>query len=97
VRGRGGWLTLAAFLAVTAAVVIMPAERSGWDWGGVLSFLAAFAVTVAIYSLFTLGLNVQWGYAGVFNFGVVAFFMLGAYAAAAFTTCLLYTSDAADE
>ncbi|GBD13529.1 hypothetical protein HRbin24_01560 [bacterium HR24] len=84
-RRPGRWVTLLAFLAVTAAVVIMPAERSGWDWGGVLSFLTAFATTVAIYSLFTLGLNVQWGYAGVFNFGVVAFFMLGAYTAAAFT------------
>lgn len=84
-RQPGRWATLFAFLAVTAAVVIMPAERSGWDWGGVLNFLTAFATTVAIYSLFTLGLNVQWGYAGVFNFGVVAFFMLGAYTAAVFT------------
>src|SRR5439155_13387531 len=33
----------------------------------------------------TLGLNVQWGYSGVFNFGVLGFFMLGAYTAAIVT------------
>lgn len=72
-------------LAMTAAVVIMPAERSGWDVGGTVSFLAVFATTVAIFGIFTLGLNVQWGYAGVFNFGVAAFFLVGAYTAAVFT------------
>jgi len=82
---RGRYLTILAVLAVTAAVVIMPAERSGWDWQGVASFLTAFLTTVAIYGLFTLGLNVQWGYTGVFNFGVAAFFMVGAYTAAIFT------------
>ncbi len=81
----GRYLTLFTVLAVTAAVVIMPAERSGWDWEGVASFLTAFLTTVAIYGLFCLGLNVQWGYTGVFNFGVAAFFMVGAYTAAIFT------------
>lgn len=81
----GRLVTLLAFLLVTAALVIMPAERSGWDAAGVISFLTTFATTVAIYGLFVLGLNVQWGYAGVFNFGVAAFFLVGAYTAAIFT------------
>ena len=40
---------------------------------------------MAIYAVFVLALNVQWGYTGVFNFGVAAFFMVGAYTAAIFT------------
>ena len=78
-------LTPLTFLVITAAVVIMPAERSGWDLGGVISFLTFFATFVAIYAIFALGLNVQWGYTGVFNFGVMAFFLVGANAAAIIT------------
>lgn len=73
------------FLAVTAAVIALPAERSGWALGGVASFIIAFLTTVAIFGLMSLALNVQWGYAGVFNFGIAAFFMVGAYTAAIFT------------
>jgi branched-chain amino acid transport system permease protein len=78
-------ITPLAVLAITAAVVLMPAERSNWDVNGVISFLTFFATFVAIYGIFTLGLNVQWGYTGVFNFGVMAFFLVGANAAAIIT------------
>jgi branched-chain amino acid transport system permease protein len=50
---------------------------------------ASFAVTVAtlacIYGLLTVGLNVHYGYTGLINFGHVAFFAAGAYAAAIVT------------
>jgi branched-chain amino acid transport system permease protein len=78
-------LTPLALLVITAAVVLMPAERSGWDINGVINFLAFFATFVAIYGIFALGLNVQWGYTGVFNFGVMAFFLVGANTAAIIT------------
>ena len=78
-------VTPLAFLAVTAAIVIMPAERSGWNFDGTISFLAFFATFVAIFSIFSIGLNVQWGYTGIFNFGVMAFFLVGANAAAIIT------------
>ena len=81
----GRLLTPATVLLLTAALIIMPAERSGWDIGGVINFLTFFATFVAIYSLFTLGLNVQWGYTGIFNFGVMAFFLVGANVAAIIT------------
>ena len=84
IRGRH-LVTPLAIIAVTAAVVIMPAERSGWNFGGTISFLAFFATFVAIFAIFTLGLNVQWGYTGIFNFGVMAFFLVGANAAAIIT------------
>ncbi len=35
-----------------------------------------------IYALLALGLNLQYGYTGLINFGVVAFFAIGAYASA---------------
>jgi len=43
--------------------------------------VALFSVSL-IYVLFALGLNLQWGYAGLLNFGHVAFFGIGAYASA---------------
>jgi branched-chain amino acid transport system permease protein len=52
------------------------------DLGGAFSFFVLFLTFVVIYSVFTLGLNTQWGYAGVFNFGILAFFMVGAYTTA---------------
>jgi len=50
-----------------------------------LSFVVGFAVVATIYAVFSLGLNVHWGYTGLFNFGVAAFFSLGAYTAALVT------------
>ncbi len=75
---------------ITAGVLLIPYERSpgtfpNGDIGGTLHFFVAFLTAVAIYSIFTLGLNIQWGYSGVFNFGVLGFFMLGAYTAAIVT------------
>jgi branched-chain amino acid transport system permease protein len=82
----GRLITPVAFLAITAAIVIMPAERSGWEFrDAVIPFLAFFATFVAIYAIFSIGLNVQWGYTGVLNFGVMAFFLVGANAAAIIT------------
>lgn len=37
-------------------------------------------VSAITYALIALGLNVQWGYGGQFNFGVMGFLMLGGYA-----------------
>ena len=50
-----------------------------------VEFLTGFAVLVGIYAVFALGLNIQWGYTGLFNIGVAGFFALGAYAAALLT------------
>ena len=85
VRERLRWgrlITPLTFLVITFFVIFMPAERSGWDLGSTIRFLAFFATFVAIYGLLSLGLNVQWGYTGVFNFGIMAFFLVGANAAA---------------
>ncbi len=45
-------------------------------------FVLLLMVTVLLYSVATLGLNVQFGYAGVVNFAGAAFFGIGAYTSA---------------
>ena len=52
----------------------------------IIYFLAGFGILAGIYGVFTLGLNVHWGYTGLFNIGVAGFFALGAYTAALLTT-----------
>jgi neutral amino acid transport system permease protein len=49
-----------------------------------VGYLVFLTIYVGLYSLFALGLNLQWGYAGLINFGHVAFMTVGAY-----TTVLL--------
>src|SRR5262249_49405749 len=43
-------------------------------------------ITVLLYSVATLGLNVQFGYAGVLNFAGASFFGIGAYTSAVLNT-----------
>ena len=52
---------------------------------GGLNWTVGFLTTVAILAILALGLNIQWGYTGTINFGVVAFFMVGAYTSAVLT------------
>ncbi|WP_013323740.1 branched-chain amino acid ABC transporter permease [Gloeothece verrucosa] len=47
-----------------------------------VEYLVTLINSAAIYSLFALGLNLQWGFSGLINFGHVAFMTLGAYATA---------------
>jgi branched-chain amino acid transport system permease protein len=48
----------------------------------VIPYLTAIATLVGVRALLTLGLNVQWGLAGLVNLGAVAFFGVGAYTSA---------------
>ena len=52
---------------------------------GVLSFVVFFLVYASFYALCSLGLNLQWGFTGLFNVGIVGFFAIGAYACALIT------------
>lgn len=49
---------------------------------GIVSYLCFFLTVAAIYAVATLGLNLQWGSAGLFNVGVAGFVAVGAYASA---------------
>ncbi|MGQ7845853.1 branched-chain amino acid ABC transporter permease [Granulosicoccus sp. 3-233] len=46
---------------------------------GIISYLAFFLTIALIMAIAVLGLNLQWGYTGLFNGGIVAFFGAGAY------------------
>jgi len=56
------------------------------DLGFVLtqSITQAIGVTAIIYLLATMGLNIQFGYTGLLNFGQIAFVAIGAYAIGVF-------------
>jgi ABC-type branched-subunit amino acid transport system permease subunit len=49
-------------------------------------FVLLLMTTVLLYSVATLGLNVQFGYAGVLNFAGASFFGIGAYTSAVLNT-----------
>jgi neutral amino acid transport system permease protein len=49
-----------------------------------IGYLVFLTISTGLYALFALGLNLQWGFTGLINFGHVAFMTIGAY-----TTVLL--------
>ena len=53
---------------------------------GIANYLVGFAIMAGIYAVFALGLNVHWGFTGLFNIGIAGFFALGAYTSALLTT-----------
>ncbi len=56
------------------------------DVTGIAGYLAGFIIMAGIYAVFALGLNVHWGFTGLFNIGIAGFFALGAYTTALLTT-----------
>ena len=49
-----------------------------------VNYFVFLTISTGIFAIFALGLNIQWGYTGLINFGHVAFMTIGAY-----TTILL--------
>lgn len=56
------------------------------DFTGLLSYASFFLVFATAYAIISLGLNLQWGFTGLFNVGVAGFVALGAYTSALLTT-----------
>lgn len=56
-------------------------DLSGW-----LSYGSFFLVFACTYAIIVLGLNLQWGFTGLFNVGVAGFVAVGAYTSAILTT-----------
>lgn len=52
---------------------------------GVAVYLVFFLIIVTIYAIMVMGLNLQWGFTGLFNAGMVAFYAIGAYGTAILT------------
>ena len=47
-----------------------------------INYIASYLVMGCIYAIMALALNLQWGYTGLMNFGIGAFYMVGAYTCA---------------
>lgn len=56
------------------------------EFSGILSYIISLTIMAGIYAIFCLGLNIQWGYTGLFNIGIAGFFCIGAYTSAMITT-----------
>lgn len=51
-------------------------------FAGALNYAVFFAITAGIFAVLCLGLNIQWGYTGLFNIGIAGFYAIGAYTSA---------------
>lgn len=58
---------------------------------GLLMYAVSLATMFGIYGILCIGLNVQWGFAGLFNAGIAGFFAVGAY-----TTAILTSPESPD-
>jgi branched-chain amino acid transport system permease protein len=56
------------------------------DLAGWLSYGSFFLVFACSFAIIVLGLNLQWGFTGLFNVGVAGFVAVGAYTSALLTT-----------
>ena len=56
------------------------------DFSGIVSYGSFFLVFAAVFAVIVLGLNLQWGFTGLFNVGVAGFVAVGAYTSAILTT-----------
>ena len=55
-------------------------------WLGYFLYFIALLTMGGIYSILTVGLNIQWGFTGLFNAGIAGFFAIGAYTSALITS-----------
>lgn len=53
---------------------------------GLANYAVYMAIFIGIYAILALGLNIQWGFTGLFNAGIAGFFAVGAYASSVFTS-----------
>ncbi|SDM70759.1 branched-chain amino acid transport system permease protein [Halogranum gelatinilyticum] len=67
---------------VAVALLLVASVATG---GLTLAYLLPTLALVGMWALLALGLNVQWGYAGLINFSVAAFWGIGMYSVALFT------------
>lgn len=53
---------------------------------GLSMYAISLATMIGIYGVLCLGLNLQWGFAGLFNAGIAGFFAVGAYSTGILTS-----------
>ncbi len=75
-------------LGATLGLAVAVGASLALPTGTITYFATSFGVMAGIYAILTLGLNVQWGGSGLLNFGIAAFFALGAFTTGLFTTAM---------
>ena len=55
------------------------------EFSGLLAVVVFTGIFASIYALLSLGLNLQWGFTGLFNVGIAGFYAIGAYTSAILT------------
>lgn len=55
------------------------------EFSGLLAVVVFTSIFASIYALLSLGLNLQWGFTGLFNVGIAGFYAIGAYTSALLT------------
>jgi branched-chain amino acid transport system permease protein len=53
---------------------------------GIFLYVISLFTMGGIYAILALGLNIQWGFTGLFNAGIAGFYAIGAYVSAILTT-----------
>jgi branched-chain amino acid transport system permease protein len=56
------------------------------EWSGLAAAVIFTGIFAGIYAVLCLGLNLQWGFTGLFNIGIAGFYAIGAYTSAILTT-----------
>jgi branched-chain amino acid transport system permease protein len=51
-------------------------------FAGYVNYFIFFAIQGGIFAILSMGLNIQWGYTGLFNIGIAGFYAVGAYTSA---------------
>jgi branched-chain amino acid transport system permease protein len=78
----GPWDDLLIVLSVLAVLYVGYAAVSlllGYDVNSLVDTLRRITFLAAVYALAVLALNLQWGYTGLFNIGVIAYMGVGVY------------------
>ena len=78
-------LNVIAAYSIMMVLILMVGIFQSWNIA-----LSIFNLCL-ISAVLTMGANIQWGYAGLINFGIMGYTALGGLAAV-LISCLLYTS-----
>ncbi len=77
-RGNHRPLAIALALAIGGLYALFSVVL-GFQLNGTVNTLRRVAFLSAIYAMLALALNLQWGYAGLFNLGAAGFMAIGVY------------------
>ena len=76
---------LAAFVGATYAGFFLIGSVAGLSTNLIVGRLLSITLVAAAFAVLTLGLNLHWGFTGMFNIGVAGFMAIGVYTMAILT------------